>query len=529
MTPDEGDAHDRDVLGRPSGQQGDESVLRVGFLLDSTHTQSWVVELLDAARAEPALRIGPILVADCRAPRLGLPAAVYRRLDRLLFSSDRDPWSPAQLDESWVVEDAAADEPEPGEIDVLVCLGRSRPTNETQRTTGAVWWIDWGPEPSFLSTVGRRATTSCAHLVSKDARADAQIVETIVAQADSASWVRTRSAAHDRTAAALLRHLRLRARSGGPREGRGALTETATAHVSGRPSFLGVASLLVSRRTRRWRYETQWLIAIRRRDEHATALSDTTRYRVCRPTNGHSYADPFLASTDDGRSFVFFEDLPPGRRRAVISCSEVDRDGCLSSPEVVLARDYHLSYPLVFRDGDDWYMLPETSEHRTIELYRAVEFPTRWELARTLAANVIALDTTPVVVDDVTWIFSSLARGSARQTDMVSLFWCESLDSEWHHHPANPVVTDIRRSRSAGRIFERGGRLYRPSQDGSRRYGYALTFNEITRLTEDDYQEQPASRIEPHWIEGGICTHHYDASGEFEVIDAQVRRRKRRT
>ena len=39
-------------------------------------------------------------------------------------------------------------------------------------------------------------------------------------------------------------------------------------------------------------------------------------------------------------------------------------------------------------------MLPETSGNRTVELYRCVEFPHRWELDRVLMDGVHAVDAT---------------------------------------------------------------------------------------------------------------------------------------
>ena len=49
-----------------------------------------------------------------------------------------------------------------------------------------------------------------------------------------------------------------------------------------------------------------------------------------------------------------------------------------------LERPSHLSYPFVFWDQGDWYMLPETAGTRSVELLRARDFPRRWEWCGTL-------------------------------------------------------------------------------------------------------------------------------------------------
>ena len=61
----------------------------------------------------------------------------------------------------------------------------------------------------------------------------------------------------------------------------------------------------------------------------------------------------------------------------------------------------------------------------------------------------------------------------------------------------------------------------RPSQDCSRRYGYALVFNRVDVLTDDDYRETPLARIEPTWHPGLLATHTYNAGKTVEVIDGK--------
>ena len=53
------------------------------------------------------------------------------------------------------------------------------------------------------------------------------------------------------------------------------------------------------------------------------------------------------------------------------------------------------------------------------------------------------------------------------------------LTNKWTPHPENPIVTDIRTARPGGKIFIQDGKIYRPSQDCSIRYGRALNMNQI--------------------------------------------------
>ena len=45
--------------------------------------------------------------------------------------------------------------------------------------------------------------------------------------------------------------------------------------------------------------------------------------------------------------------------------------------------------------------------------------------------------------------------------------------------PAESVKSDVRGSRPAGALFEWNGDVYRPAQDSSGRYGYAISINRI--------------------------------------------------
>jgi hypothetical protein len=125
------------------------------------------------------------------------------------------------------------------------------------------------------------------------------------------------------------------------------------------------------------------------------------------------------------------------------------------------------------------------------------------------------------------WLFANVKEQGGSSLDALYLYSAAQgpLTNEWTPHPRNPIVKDIRSARPAGRIFMQDGRLIRPSQDSSRRYGYALKFNRITRLDETEYAEEVESTLEPA---GGsmLATHTFNQAGGLTVVDAVIRRRK---
>jgi hypothetical protein len=248
-------------------------------------------------------------------------------------------------------------------------------------------------------------------------------------------------------------------------------------------------------------------------------------FRPIVPEKDRYWGDPFVLQR--GQNYhVFVEEKIYATGRGRIACLTLDADGGLLSHQVALERDYHLSYPFLFEQDGEIFMIPETAERRTVELYRCVQFPEQWEFVSTLLQGIYAVDATLLPHGGRYWLFANVREAGGSSLNALSLFSAESPFSDtWSPHPRNPIVQDIRSARPAGRIFMQDGRLIRPSQDSSRRYGYGLRFNRITKLSAQDYEETPEARFEP---QGGkvLATHTFNQAGDLTVIDAIIRRRK---
>ena len=86
--------------------------------------------------------------------------------------------------------------------------------------------------------------------------------------------------------------------------------------------------------------------------------------------------------------------------------------------------------------------------------------------------------------------------------------------------------SDVRCARPAGNIFEQNGKIFRPAQNCSKRYGYGMQLREIITLNENEYEEKQIQSIYPNWQNDLIATHTLNQSGKLTVIDAQIKRRK---
>lgn len=275
---------------------------------------------------------------------------------------------------------------------------------------------------------------------------------------------------------------------------------------------------VLSRRLGQWLGEKEWFIAYRRLAPGTSAARGSASLTAIVPPAGHFYADPFLFQRD-GHRFIFFEDYEWSRRKALIRYLELDERGLHREPRIALEQDCHLSYPFVFAEDNAVYMLPETGGHRTVELYRAARFPVEWTLERVLLRDVSARDATLLHHGGRWWLFVAIDVDGGTPIDELFLFSSDSLHGEWEPHPMNPVVSDVRSARPAGRIFSQDECLIRPAQDCSRSYGWRVVFNRIEALSATDYREEPIRAIEPAADTGNLRTHSYDSDGAYEVLD----------
>lgn len=233
------------------------------------------------------------------------------------------------------------------------------------------------------------------------------------------------------------------------------------------------------------------------------------------------WADPFVIARD-GCYYVFIEEVPNSTGKGHISVLVMDRDGRWHGPHRVLAHPYHLSYPFVFESEGALYMMPESSEHRSVQLYRCVEFPLRWEFVENLLQDTYAVDPTLLRYAGKWWLFANVVEhtGASSWEDLFLFFSDTLTGGRWTPHPLNPIVSDVRRSRPAGAIYVEDGRLCRPAQDCSVRYGYAIRINHITRLTEDDYAEVEVAAITPDWDHRIVATHTINHVEGLTILDA---------
>jgi hypothetical protein len=201
-------------------------------------------------------------------------------------------------------------------------------------------------------------------------------------------------------------------------------------------------------------------------------------------TDAHAsfLADPFLIH-DGAAWYLFFEVTVPLGKIALAT----SMDGLhWTYQHIVLAENFQLSFPNVFRYDGVYYMTPESTAKLSVRLYRATSFPDSWEYVTDLVHGRDYADPSVYRFQDRWWMFVGNGR-----SDSCFVFYSDSLRSGWSEHPQSPIVAGNRgRARPGGRgMLLSGDRLFRLTQNDTPTYGRALRVFQVDQLTPVTYAE----------------------------------------
>ena len=204
-------------------------------------------------------------------------------------------------------------------------------------------------------------------------------------------------------------------------------------------------------------------------------------------------ADPF-GVVREGMTHIFVEAFDYRDRRGRIEVLTYNSDLSLVERTTCLAEPWHLSYPVSVEWAGTDYLLPEAHRSGGLTLYRATEFPRRWEPAAKLILPHVPVDATPFFHDGIWWLFYSTAGAN---TAHLHLAFADQLTGPWRPHPASPVRSGNDGSRPGGQAMRLAGRIVLPLQDCSLTYGGAIRPLWIDRLTPDRFEAEMGAPIKP--------------------------------
>ena len=267
-------------------------------------------------------------------------------------------------------------------------------------------------------------------------------------------------------------------------------------------------------------YFDQWVLMF---DFNSSLSTSFSKFQLIQPKKDRFWADPHIIF-EDNHYHIFLEEFLYAKNKGHIILLKLDKNGDIVTKKKILEKPYHLSYPFVFKFDDTYYMIPETHSNHTIDLYQCVDFPFTWKFSKSLMKNIDTVDTTLYHHNDKWWLFTSISKYEQVKTwDDLFLFYTDDLiNGSWKSHPCNPIVSDIRKARSAGKIFSHNNNIIRPSQDNSLGYGGSIVLNKIF-FDEENYNEILLEKIQPDWSSKITGLHTIQFDSGLTIIDAKLK------
>jgi len=182
--------------------------------------------------------------------------------------------------------------------------------------------------------------------------------------------------------------------------------------------------------------------------------------------------------------------------------------------ETIISEPYHLSYPCVFHYRNEVYMIPESADHHTIDLYRAVVFPNKWEKIKTLEKGIY-YDSTFITYNNKHYLISYTPT-HGRFDLVIFAFDMERLSTR----RIEQINYYVNTGRPAGNFFVENGVLFRPAQDCARKYGEKLLIYKVKSLDKKRYEEELEDILSAEMINKDYQrVHTYNRDSKFETVD----------
>lgn len=223
-----------------------------------------------------------------------------------------------------------------------------------------------------------------------------------------------------------------------------------------------------------------WFVAFRDKESEEWKIAKMPENQWC--------ADPFVFE-DGGKHYIFVEQYLKEKDKGCIGYFTFE-NGEPVNRGIIIENSYHMSYPDVFCYNNHYYMIPETSANGTVDLYTADHFPDRWHKEKTLINGKKLVDSTVWQDGEDYFLISySMTGGYEIQVYTLNMEKQELRLLSTKQYEKNTA-------RPGGRLFTENGKLMRPAQDCSRKYGEELIIYQVDEINRaGEFMEHEVKRI----------------------------------
>lgn len=269
--------------------------------------------------------------------------------------------------------------------------------------------------------------------------------------------------------------------------------------------------------------KVEWFLAYRKKhDKLLFQDNDLTGFVLIKNTARYWCADPFVIKHKD-INYVFFEMYDRIKRKGCIGYREIKKNGKFTRMRKIYEDNCHLSYPLIFKENGNCYIIPESSAKKQVYLLKALNFPKKWCKEKIILNDIKLVDSTFLDFKGDKFIFST----PILEDNVSSLSICNITKYGLSEEKLiKPIIKDKSKARMAGNFIYHNSDIIRVSQDCSISYGGGIVFSKIESINEDGIEEKIISSIKGQNLIvnnkkfDGIHTYNYNE--DYEFIDVKI-------
>lgn len=204
-------------------------------------------------------------------------------------------------------------------------------------------------------------------------------------------------------------------------------------------------------------------------------------------------ADPF-AILHKSKIYIYYEELKSVLSKGKINVIQGFDFKTKKQVNGFQPSNIHLSYPYIFTYNEIIYCVPETANAKEVALYRVDPLQmNKIVKLRVLLDGKHFVDSSIIYYNNQFWLFTSVNGGS----NVFYIYHAATLEDEFVPHQKNPIASNDKNFRGAGNLFIVDNRLYRPTQNIGIRYGGSVNINEITKLSESEFETNLLFEVKP--------------------------------
>lgn len=260
-------------------------------------------------------------------------------------------------------------------------------------------------------------------------------------------------------------------------------------------------------------YKGAYAVGYRHTSDNITHFNSSQPFEVIEPTLHRWFADSF-PFVENGKEYIFVEILDDvnGEKGTIGVIDLQDNKGFVE----IINEPFHMSFPNVFKYGNDIYMMPETSESNQLRLYKAIEFPYKWRLESVLYDSVAVVDTVFLKADNELYaIGQKLPEKSNVLFKINTTEWkAELLNLEGSYLDKRPAGNFINYENGTFHALQECGRVY-----GEYLHICKLDSFDGTTLNETEVGTYSVSDMKINSKRNYRRVHTFNRMGNLEVID----------